>query len=334
MSNASMRAIIKDPRDYLHLPLTMSEDLILVTGATGTQGRATIRALSKLNVRVRALVRSITSPAAQELRNLQVELALGDFDNPSSLGLALCGVTRIYLNVSPSPTDPEAETRHARNVIEAATQPGSTVRTLVYCATALTGQHESFPGWENSCEFSKQYWLSKATNVNQVRASGIYNWIILRPCTFMSNYLQPLAPFFFPELLSTGVFRTALTPNTPTMLISPDDVGRFAAIALTNSEQFHGREIDIASEALTPPEIAAALAEVAGRPVDAQYMEKPEIDRLARESHVIWAQTYFNEQSCKVDVEKLTAELGILPVSFLDFLNAHQDHVKASFGTL
>ncbi|KAJ5954401.1 Cytochrome P450 [Penicillium viridicatum] len=32
MSNASMRAIIKDPRDYLHLPLTMSEDLILVTG--------------------------------------------------------------------------------------------------------------------------------------------------------------------------------------------------------------------------------------------------------------------------------------------------------------
>ncbi|OQE43007.1 hypothetical protein PENCOP_c003G03294 [Penicillium coprophilum] len=300
----------------------MSEDLILVTGATGTQGRATIRALSRLNVRVRALVRSITSPVAQELRNLQVELAQGD--NPSSLGLALCGVTRIYLNVSPSPTDPEAETRHARNVIEAATQPGSTVRTL----------HESFPGWENSCEFSKQYWLSKATNVNQVRTSGIYNCIILRPCTFMSNYLQPLAPFFFPELLSTGVFRTALTPNTPTMLIGPDDVGRFAAIALTNSEQLHGREIDIASEALTPPEIAAALAEVAGRPVDAQYMEKPEIDRLARESHVIWAQTYFNEQSCKVDVEKLTAELGIRPVSFLDFLNAHQRHVKASFGTL
>lgn len=308
--------------------------LILVTGATGTQGQATVRALKAYPCRIRGLVRSSTSPAAETIRGLGAELAIGDFDDITSLEAAVQGVDAVFLNVSPSFEDPEAETRHAKNMVSVLTQPGSIVKTLVHTTTVLTGQHATFPGWDIWNDFARQYWLSKAANEDLVRASAIPNWTILRPATFMSNYLQPLAPFFFPELLTKGIFRTALKPDTPTMLISPEDVGRFAAAALVRPEEFRHREIDLGSEALTPPQIAAALAHAVGKPVRAEYMPDEEIRRLIPQSHVIAAQTYFNERSAMIDTDILRGRWGIKSRTFEEFLNAHQEDVDESYKAL
>lgn len=310
----------------------MEQQTILVTGATGTQGRATIRALVPLRCRIRALVRSNASPACKALEQLGVEVVVGSFDDIPSLERATGGVSAIFINVSPSFEDPEAETRHAKNVITAATQEGSSVQTIVYSSTILTGQHDSFPGWDAWNDFARQYWLSKAANENLVRTSGIPNWTILRPCTFMSNYLQPLAPFFFPELLSQGIFRTALTPETPTMLISPDDVGRFAAAALTQPDRFHGHEIELGAEALKPSQIVAALSAASGRQIEAQYMPKDEVERLIPQSHIIAAQTYFNARSSQMDAVALQERWGIKLTSFADFLEGHREEVEQSYA--
>ncbi|KAK7697217.1 hypothetical protein SLS64_013774 [Diaporthe eres] len=242
------------------------------------------------------------------------------------------GVSAIFLNVSPSFEDPEAETRHANNIITVATRAGNSVQTIVYSTTILTGQHGSFPGWDTWNEFARQYWLSKAANEHRVRTSGIPNWTILRPCTFMSNYLKPLAPFFFPELLSQGVFRTALTPETPTMLISPDDVGRFAAAALTQPDSFHGHEIELGAEALKPPQIVAALSAALGRKIEAQYMPKDEVERLIPQSQIIAAQTYFNERSSQMDAVALQERWGIKLTGFADFLEGHREDVEQSYA--
>ncbi|RYP09746.1 hypothetical protein DL764_001081 [Monosporascus ibericus] len=309
----------------------MLDNTILVTGATGTQGGATVQALLQLGYRVRVLVRSSSSPASQKLSKLGAEMALGDFDDISSLETAVQGVNAIFLNVSPSLEDPEAETRHANNVITAAAQAGGSVQTLVYNSTVLTGQHHSFPSWETWNDFARQYWLSKAANEDRVRASGISNWTILRPCTFMTNYLQPLAPFFFPELLSQGVFRTALGPETPTMLIDPDDIGRFAAAALTQPARFHGQEIDLGAEALTPPEIAMELTRASGRNVKAEYIPQHKVKELIPQSHIISAQTFFNERSAQIDALALEKRWGLTLTKFAEFLDSHQNDVKKSF---
>lgn len=308
--------------------------LVLVTGATGTQGRATVKTLREYPCRIRGLVRSETSPAIKVLQELGVELVVGDFDDVASLERAVQGVSAVYLNVSPSFEDPSAETRHAKNMVSVLTQPGSRVQTLVHSTTALTGQHDTFPGWDTWNDFARQYWLSKAANEDLVRASGIPNWTILRPPTFMTNYLQPLAPFFFPELLTQGIFRTALKADTPTMLISPDDVGRFAAAALTQPAKFRHQEIDLGSEALTPPEIASALTQVVGKRVQAEYMPEEEILRLIPESHVIAAQTYFNERSANIDTKELHERWGIKTDTFKDFLEKYQEQVKESFKAI
>lgn len=309
----------------------MEQKTILVTGATGTLGRATIKSLIPLHCHIRALVRSNTSSASKALELLGVELVVGSFDDIPSLECAIDGVHAIFLNVSPSAEDPEAETRHANNVTTVATRTGSSVQTIVYSTTLLTGQHSTFPGWNTWNEFARQYWLSKAANEDHVRTSGIPNWTILRPCTFMSNYLKPLAPFFFPELLSQGVLRTALTAETPTMLISPDDIGRFAAAALTQPDRFHGQEIDLGAEALTPPQIVAALSAASGRQIQAQYMPKDEVETLIPQSHIIAAQTYFNERSAQMDAELLQKRWGIELTSFADFLEARREDVQRSY---
>lgn len=310
----------------------MDQQITLVTGATGTQGRATIQSLVPLRCHIRALVRSSTSPAAETLKKLGVETVVGSFDDIHSLERATNGVSAVFLNVSPSFDDPKAETRHANNVITAATRPGSSVQTIVHSTTILTDQHTTFPGWDTWNDFARQYWLSKAANEDRLRTSGIPNWTILRPCTFMSNYLQPLAPFFFPELLSQGIFRTALTAETPTMLISPDDVGRFAAAALTQPDRFHGHEIELGAEALTPPQIVAALSAASGRQIEAQYMPRDEVERLIPQSHIIAAQTYFNERSSRMDAVALQQRWGIKVTSFDDFLKRHHVDVEKSYA--
>lgn len=133
--------------DISNPPVIKEEQIILVTGATGTQGTATVRTLVQLRCRVRALVRSSTSNATKALEKLGVEVVLGNFDDIASLESAIEGVSAISLNVSPSLEDPEAEIRHANNVITVATRAGSSVQTIVYSSTMLTGQHSSFPGW-------------------------------------------------------------------------------------------------------------------------------------------------------------------------------------------
>lgn len=157
---------------------------------------------------------------------------------------------------------------------------------------------------------TRQYWLSKDANENRLRTSGVANWTILRPCNFMSNYLQPLAPFFSPELLAQGILRTALTAEIPTMLISPDDVGRFATAALTQPRRFREQEIDVGAEALAPPQIVATLSAASGRHVQAQYIPRDEVEKLIPESHIIAAQTYFNERSAPVDAVALQERWG------------------------
>ena len=68
--------------------------MILVIGATGTNGRVLIERLLAANQPVRALVRDRSK--ATNLGRGQIELAQGDLDQPASLDAALAGVERAF----------------------------------------------------------------------------------------------------------------------------------------------------------------------------------------------------------------------------------------------
>jgi len=71
--------------------------MILVTGATGTNGKELIRQLTAAGQRVRAFVRDAAK--AESLKGEQVELAEGNFDQVESLHSALQGVEKAFLLV-------------------------------------------------------------------------------------------------------------------------------------------------------------------------------------------------------------------------------------------
>jgi uncharacterized protein YbjT (DUF2867 family) len=69
--------------------------MILVTGATGTNGRLVVEALLQAGTSVRAMVQDPTR--AVDLRQAGADLVVADFDKPDTLADALSGVERSLL---------------------------------------------------------------------------------------------------------------------------------------------------------------------------------------------------------------------------------------------
>lgn len=67
--------------------------MILVTGATGSNGTEIIQRLAARNIPVRAMVRN----RASNLAIPNVELVEGNFDRPETLQSALTGIKRAFL---------------------------------------------------------------------------------------------------------------------------------------------------------------------------------------------------------------------------------------------
>ena len=74
-----------------------NKNVILVTGATGKQGGATLRYLAKYgDFHLRAMTRKPDGAEAKALRALGVEVVTGDLDHSDSLERALNGVWGVY----------------------------------------------------------------------------------------------------------------------------------------------------------------------------------------------------------------------------------------------
>jgi nucleoside-diphosphate-sugar epimerase len=199
--------------------------------------------------------------------------------------------------------DPESEVRHAKNIIEAAKDAG-TVTTIVYSSVTMTGQHTSFPNWGPDFPTS-WYWTNKAEIESLARSSRFRSWTILRPAFLMYNYLLPFAAYMFPDLSERHTFFTAYKPTTAMMLLDPDDVGKFAAAAITDPPSYNHHEIDPGVEALIPKEIAQSLSNASGKPINTAFYPSDKAAALAQKNHIIATQLWTNDVGYKVDLEAL-----------------------------
>lgn len=93
------------------------------------------------------------------------------------------------------------------------------------------------------------------------------HWTIFQPPVFMTNYLPPSVRGYFPELVEAYTLCTAMAPEKRTMLLHPDDVGRFEAAALVDPGHFSHRAIEIGDEALTVEQVARAISKVNERKI-------------------------------------------------------------------
>ncbi|HTD79153.1 MAG TPA: SDR family oxidoreductase, partial [Chloroflexota bacterium] len=214
---------------------------ILVTGATGRIGTELVRRLTAAGTPVRALVH--TPPKASSLSARQVEVVLGDFDDPASLDRAVAGVERVFL-VSPPQPD---QVRLQGNVVRAAQRGG--VRHIVKIS-ALGAS----PDWPLAVP--RWHWQTE----QQIEQADLA-FTHLRPNYFMQMIL-PLAP----EVIQRGTVSVPAGTGRISM-VDARDVAAVAAGALLEAGH-EGRIYEITGpEALAFSDVAQHLSETIGRPV-------------------------------------------------------------------
>ena len=212
--------------------------MILITGATGTNGKPLIKALIEKGQKVRALVRNKAKAADLQAANL--EIVEGDLADLRSLKTALQGVDHAFLL---SPSDPRQAELHG-NFIKAAKDAGVEHLVKFSAMNSRTG---------SAVEFYHQHGLSD----DLVRGSGL-GWTILQPNTFMQNFLRVA------QLIKSQNAIFAPIGNAKISYVDVRDITAIAVKALT--EPGHQGKVYVITgpESLTHSEIAAKFSGLLG----------------------------------------------------------------------
>jgi uncharacterized protein YbjT (DUF2867 family) len=219
--------------------------MILVTGATGTNGRELIRQLLGVGERVRALVRDV--PKAAAVFGSGVQLVEGDLDVPATLPGALEGIDRVFLLAA---VDPRM-TEMCANLIVAAKDAG--IRQVV-----------RFSGMGADVNANSEILRMHANADNLLRDSGL-NHTILQPNSFMQNLLWSARTIREQSAIFLPLRDARLS------LVDVRDLASVAVRVLTEAGHEGKTYILTGPEALSVEEMAAAIGKVIGKPL--QYVD-------------------------------------------------------------
>ena len=215
---------------------------ILITGATGKVGSALLDNLGNAASNLRALARDESK--AQSLGERGVEVVLGDFLKPETLGPALEGVSTVFLL---TPIHPQQITQ-ATNVIEAARDSGNDPR--IVRVSVHQASHEA------PTRISRQH----AEIEDKLVSSGL-PYTFLRPQSFMQNTLMAA-----PTVASQGRIFQPMKDGRLGM-IDARDIGEVAAKILTE-EGHEGKIYTLTGPAaISFYDVAEALSEVLDKEV-------------------------------------------------------------------
>jgi uncharacterized protein YbjT (DUF2867 family) len=215
--------------------------MILITGATGRIGGATLKYLSRGGMSLRALIRSPDKVASVAAPG--VESVIGDLAEPRSLDAALEGVDAALLV---SPLDPQ-QVALQENFIEAAKRAGRVhIVKVSGLGTALDSPVRS-GRWHAQIE-------------QHLEDSGL-PFTHLRPPFFMQNVLR-----FAPMIRTSGQFVGALQQGRVAM-IDVRDVAAVAGTILTTPGHAGKAYALTGPEALSYQEVAERISTSLGRKV-------------------------------------------------------------------
>src|SRR5215217_3715865 len=261
--------------------------LILVSGATGQQGGAVVRNLLERGFGVRALTRDPAKPAGRELADLGAEVVSGDLEDRASIEHVLQDVHGVFSVQQFFEAGYEGEVRQGVQLADAAKAAG--VDHYVYSSVGSAHRETGIPHFESKWEIEEH-----------VRASGV-PYTVLRPVFFMQNWE------YMREPVLGGTLPQPLDPDKPFQTIDADDIGVFAAEAFEDPETWIGREVDIAGDELTMPEIAGVFSRVIGR--DVNYVQVPWDafeEQMGEEYAVMYR--WFNDHGYEADIAALRRE--------------------------
>jgi uncharacterized protein YbjT (DUF2867 family) len=227
---------------------------ILVFGATGTHGGAVARALLEANRPVRVLVRDASSSRARSLKAAGATLVVGDMLDRASLIGALSEVDVVYAVTTSFGTGAEEEVRQGETIIAAAQSA-----SLPWLVLASVASAERAP---------VPHFQSKARIEAALRASGV-PWTIIAPSYFYENVLGSQ------DALAAGELPLALPATTPLHQVALANLGALVEAVLARRDEHLSSRIEVAGDAPTPADMAAAFG--------ARHLEVP-LDQVRERS--------------------------------------------------
>lgn len=262
---------------------------ILITGATGNQGGATLRHLAGKGFTLRALTRKPESDKARALASAGVEVLQGDLNDAESLKKALAGAWGVFAVQNTWEAGVEGEEEQGKRIAHLAREAG--VQHYVYTSVGSAHRQTGIPHFEN-----------KHRVESTIRGLGFPSTVILRPVFFMENMVSPW-------FLNGDNIVAAMDPATRLQMIAVDDIGLFGALAFTAAERLNGREIDLAGDAVTMPEATAVLSRALGRQLS--FVRIPiESVRQNSEDFAIMLE-WFDRVGYNADIKALEKEFGV-----------------------
>ena len=217
---------------------------VLITGATGNTGSGLVPKLREAGVEVRAFVRD--EAKAQALKDIGVEVVLGDLDRPETIEPAVEGVDKIYLLTWNGPT----QEQQVENVLNAAKKAGNPhiVRHSMW-------------GSEKSRIIQQGERAEQA-----IKSSGL-PWTLLKPTFFMQNTMMAAQ-----TIKSDGVIYWD-TGNGKLGMIDVRDIVDSAYAVLTGSGHDGKSYILTGPKAISMQDVANTFSKVLGR--DINYVNVP-----------------------------------------------------------
>ncbi len=275
-----------------------SSRVILVSGATGTQGGAVARELASRGYTVRGLTRNVDSEASRALVELGVQMVRGDFDDPASLDVALEGAYGAFSVQQYRGIGVDGEIRQGKAFADAAKRAG--VEHFVYTSTFAARLASDVPPYESKREIEDYVF------------SLDMPYSIVRPRSFMSN-LEGAR-----EAARNGTFRTPYPPDFISYSIAPADIGRIVAEAFDHPDVWIGRVLEIAGAQISYADLARTMSRVMGSPV--VYEQIPWEEYAATVTPEVIAQVSWTLQNAvSTDVDGLRGEFPWL-LSVEDYL--------------
>lgn len=284
--------------------------MILVTGATGQFGNATINFLLEKGVKssqIAALIRN--EQAADEFKKKGVSTLIGEYDNYNSLVTAFTGVEKL-LFVSSS--DISNRTAQHQNVINAAKE--ADVKHIIYTSFQRRNESEASPLWiVAQSHIQTEKWLKE---------SGI-DYTILKN----NLYMDFLPGFIGEKVAETGVIFVP-AENGKVSAVLRSEMAEAAATILTTDEHI-GKEYDFTNEeAVNYTDIAKTVSEAIGKQINYISPSLEEYDKTLRNYGVpaeivgIFSSFAVAQAQGELDLEStdLKKLLGRKPTSVKDFL--------------
>ena len=274
---------------------------ILVAGATGNQGGAVASNLLKRGFKVRALTRNQDSEGAQALAGQGAEVVQGDMEDRSDMDRVLEGTYGVFSVQTFWEAGYDLEVKQGKTLADAAKAAG--VEHFVYSSVGSAHRETGIPHFDSKWEIEEH-----------VREVGL-PYTILRPVFFMQNWEM------MRDQILEGTLPQPLDPDKPLQQVAVEDVGAFAALAFENPDEWLGREVDLAGDEQTMPEIAETFSRVSGEEIDYYQVPWDQFEEQMGEEYAVMYR-WFNDVGYEADIAYLRREYPEL-TTFEQYLRSH-----------